>query len=300
MLLRFVSVTLLLIGVLGGTLGSSFQRRAPTERGGFKVVEADLHVHSHAGDGLLSPFGLVLLAQRQGLHAFAVTDHNRIFGAQASRWFSRLIDGPTVIVGEEITAPNYHLIGLGLSDRVTWRQSLAESAREIHSQGGVAIAAHPGKKYEETFEPAVLDLDGSEIMHPLAHSSSRRGMEMREFYQRAQAKNLHFAAVGSSDYHWFNSLGLCRTYIFVYNNAQDEILEALHSGRTVVYDVEGNMFGDPEFIRLLQEQPIKRDSVAYRYEGSGAIDVFTRSCGWLGLLGLVLFGRRKQVIGYVN
>lgn len=291
MLPRLVSGTLLLVGLLGGTFGSSFQARAPAERGGLKVVEADFHAHSHAGDGLFSPFGLVLLARSKGLHAFAITDHNRIYGARAARWFSRLIEGPTVIVGEEITAPDYHLIGLGLSNRVTWRQSLPEAATEIHSQGGVGIAAHPGRKYEQTLGPAIADLDGSEIMHPLVYSSSRRAVEMRQFYQRAKADSRYFAAVGSSDYHWFNSLGLCRTYVFVQTNTQAEILDALRNGRTVVYDLDGNMFGDSELIRLLQQQPIERYSVDYRYEGAGAIDVFTRSCGWLGLVGLLLFRR---------
>ena len=296
MLPRYVSAALLLIGLLGGTFHRTSQPTSPAERGGYKVVEADFHVHSHAGDGLLSPFGLVLFAQRQGLHAFAITDHNQTFAAPAGKWFSDLIGGPTVIVGEEITAPDYHLIGVGLTQRVTWKQSLADSINEIHRQGGVAIAAHPGRKYDQAFEPSINDLDGAEIMHPLAHASSERATELRESYQRGKAASLDLAAVGSSDYHWFNSLGLCRTYVFARNNNEQEILDALRKGRTVVYDVEGNAFGDAESIKLLQEQPIKRDSVDYNYRGSSTIDTLTRTCGWLGLAGLLFFRRRKRVL----
>lgn len=295
MLPRYISGALFLLGLLGGTFVGPSQPMSPAERGGYKVVEADFHVHSHAGDGLLSPFGLVLFAQRQGLHAFAITDHNQIFAARAGRWFSHLIGGPTVIASEEITAPDYHLIGVGLTERVAWRQSLTDSLREIHRQGGVAIAAHPGRKYDHAFGPAIQDLDGAEIMHPLAHASSERGMDLRGFYQRGKAANPDLVAVGSSDYHWFNSLGMCRTYVFVRNNEQQEILDALRKGRTVVYDVEGNAFGDADLIALLQAQPIKRDLVDYDYSGSGAIDVVTRTCGWLGLVGLVFFRQRKRV-----
>ena len=280
----------MLLGILGGTFSNSSPSTAPAERGGYTVVEADFHAHSHAGDGLLSPFGVVLFAQRKGLHAIAVTDHNQIYGARAARWFSGLIGGPTVIVGEEITAPDYHLIGLGLTNRVAWNQSLAETLTEIHRQGGVAIAAHPRQKHEPVFAPAIRDLDGSEVLHASAHSNVRRAAEMRNFYERAKASNPGLIAVGSSDYHWFNSLGLFRTYVFVRNNAPDEILEALHNGRTVVNDLEGNIYGDSELIRLLQEQPINHGSVGYSYAASSTIDAFTRTCGWLGLAGLLLFG----------
>ena len=296
MLPRYVSGALLLIGLLGGTLHRPSRPSEPAERGGYKVVEADFHVHSHAGDGLLSPFGLVYFARRQGLHAFAITDHNQIFAARAGKWFSELMGGPTVIVGEEITAPDYHLIGVGLTERVTWRQSLAASLSEIHRQGGVAIAAHPGRKYDQAFGPAIHDLDGAEIMHPLAHANSERATDLRDFYQRGKSASPDLVAVGSSDYHWFNSLGLCRTYVFVRDNEQQEILDALRKGRTVVYDVEGNAFGDAELIKLLQEQPITRDAVDYSYRGSGTIDVLTRTCGWLGLAGLLFLRRKKRVL----
>lgn len=296
MLPRYVSGALLLVGLLGGTFGGPYPSMTPVERGGYKIVEADFHVHSHAGDGLLSPFGLVYFARRQGLHAIAITDHNQIFAAPAGKRFSELIGGPTVLVGEEITAPDYHLIGLGLTDRVAWKQSLADSLSEIHRQGGVAIAAHPGRKYDRAFGAAINDLDGAEIMHPLAHTSTERAAQLRDSYQRGKAASPDFVAVGSSDYHWFNSLGLCRTYVFVRNNDQQEILDALRKGRTVVYDVEGNAFGNAELIKLLEEQPITRDSVDYSYRGSGTIDVFTRSFGWLGLAGLLFFRRRKRVV----
>ena len=292
MSLRFVSATFVLLGLIGGTLGEAFRAAPPAQRGGFKVLEADFHVHSHAGDGLLSPFGLMLLAQSKGLDVIAITDHNQIYAARAGRWFSKLVQGPTVIVGEEITAPDYHLIGLGLNERVSWHPPLEEVMREVHGQGGVAIAAHPSQQYERIFGSALKDLDGAEVMHPLAYSSGNRAKEMREFYRRAKGERPSVTAIGSSDYHWFNALGVCRTYVFVRNNSEADILESLRTGRTVVYDLEGNVFGDPELIGILQEQPINKE-IDYEYRASGSIDVLARTCGWLGLFGLFIFGRRK-------
>ncbi len=69
----------------------------------------------------------------------------------------------------------------------------------------------------------------------------------------------------------------------------------LRNGRTVVYDVEGNMYGRPELAQLLKEHPIPQNAVRYDYSGSGDIDVLTRVCGWCGLLGLLFFRREKQI-----
>jgi PHP domain len=295
-MLRIISGMLVILGVVAGTFSDPLRTTRPAERGGYKLIQADLHVHSHLGDGILSPFSLVLQARRQGLDAIAITDHNQIVGARSAHWFSTLIGGPTVLVGEEITAPSFHLIGVGLTDRVTWKQSAAGAIGEIHQQGGVAIAAHPGRKYWAAYDDVIRELDGTEVMHTVAYASGERGKEIRDFYRRAETSGHNLTAVGSSDYHWFNSLGLCRTYVFVRNNDEREILDALRDGRTVVYDPEGTGYGEPGLIRLLQEQPVRREVGDYEYSGSGLIDRVARTCAWFGLLGLVLFGRQKRSI----
>lgn len=293
-MLRIISGLLVLLGIIAGTLFDSVRNPSRNERGEYQIIEADLHMHSHLGDGMLSPFSLVLRARRQGLHAIAITDHNQISAAKLARWFSTLIGGPTVLVGEEITAPTFHLMAVGLNERVTWRQSASEAIQEIHRQGGVAIAGHPRRKYWVAYDDVIRELDGAEVMHPMAYASGEKGKELRDFYRRAEASGHNLTAVGSSDYHWFNSLGMCRTYVFVRNNDEREILDALREGRTVVYDTEGTAYGRPDLVRLLQEQPIKRDVVDYDYGGSGVIDRVARACGWLGLIGLVLCGRRES------
>ena len=119
-MLRLISGMLAILGAVAGTVSNPSLLLPPPERGTYKIVEADLHVHTHLGDGILSPFSLVLQARHQGLHAFAITDHNQILAGKWTRRFSNLIGGPTVLLGEEITAPDFHMIGVGLSERVAW------------------------------------------------------------------------------------------------------------------------------------------------------------------------------------
>ncbi|HET6890388.1 MAG TPA: hypothetical protein VFH31_04745, partial [Pyrinomonadaceae bacterium] len=103
-MIRLVAGILLIIGIAGGTLTETKRDVLPTQRDKYKVVEADFHVHAFFGDGQLSPFGIVSQARHKGLHALAITGHNQIFTGRLGRWFSHLIGGPTVLIGEEITA----------------------------------------------------------------------------------------------------------------------------------------------------------------------------------------------------
>ena len=158
-------------------------------------------------------------------------------------------------------------------------------------------AAHPTRRFWPALNDNVLrHLDAAEVVHPNEYASNGKWQEMRNFYQQTERVGYDLTAVGSSDYHWFNSLGICRTYVFVRNNDEAEILDALRAGRTVVYDREGNAYGNPELIELLQDEPIMRESGDYTYRGTGVVDVVTRTLGWLGVIGLVLFGRKKKVV----
>ena len=76
--------------------------------------------------------------------------------------------GPTVLVGEEITARRWHLIGVGIRDTVSWRQPLEAAIDAVHAQGGVAILAHPVDIYRSALNDAArTTLDGTEVRHAL-------------------------------------------------------------------------------------------------------------------------------------
>lgn len=91
------------------------EARAPEDR-------FDLHVHSSASDGSLSPAEVVREAARRGLAGFALTDHDTIEGleeaceeALAQRLV--LIPGVEISVSEESGARQMHILGLGIDPR---------------------------------------------------------------------------------------------------------------------------------------------------------------------------------------
>jgi hypothetical protein len=298
---RRVAFALVAIAIVGGTVLDRPAPKPEIRRGEWRVLEADLHAHTRFSDGFLSPFDLVIQGRRRGLDVLAVTEHNSVFPGKMARFWSGVVDGPTILVGEEVTTNRFHLHGIGIESRIDPSQSVAGVIKDIHAQGGIAIAAHPVKRYWKTFVPVEKELDGAEVMHPIAFGQQRGGWrwdEMRDFYVNAQKGGAHLTAVASSDYHFFSPLGVCRTLVFAKSGAAPDVLEALKNGRTVVHDLEGNAYGDPKMIELLQKEPYPNGLHDYDYQGSGLPDRVLRTLGWLGLLGVILFrnalGTRKK------
>jgi len=106
---------------------------------------------------------------------------------------------------------------------------------------------------------------------------------MRRFYLRKR-----LTAVGDSDFHSTHYPDCCRTYVFVRENSDAEILQALREGRTVVYDRDHKAYGDPALIRLAAQDgrlPLPLPGQA----PPGWLVMFSRYAGVLGLL-IALFG----------
>jgi predicted metal-dependent phosphoesterase TrpH len=80
----------------------------------------DLHTHSSASDGDLSPAELVAAAANQGLSAIALTDHDTIKGLKsaeetASKYSIRFIPGIELEIAWSADQGEFHLLGLGLA-----------------------------------------------------------------------------------------------------------------------------------------------------------------------------------------
>jgi hypothetical protein len=270
------------------------------------VLQVDLHAHTTFSDGTFSPLDVVLQARRRGLDAVAVTEHNLLFPARMARWFSARIGGPTVLLGEEVTSARAHVVALGL-ERAVAPGPLDEVLSAIHAQGGVAVAAHPVKLFWRSIDPVATDFDGAEVMHPIAWSfaganaddkggrSGWRWTEMRDWWLRVrdarEKEGRPFAAIGSSDAHFGATLGMDRTFVFARDDDAGSILEALRAGRTVVWDLQGNAYGDRALIEALAHDPLPaKDRPPYRPEG--ALDRVTRALGFFGVLLFVFFKRR--------
>ena len=282
---RWVAAGLIAVSLIAGTLSDTLRTNPPMMLGGSRVLSADFHVHSFPLSwATLAPWDTVLEAQRHRLDAIAITGHNHVWVAKVGSWFSYLIGGPTVLVGEEIVAPTYHLLAIGIDHTIAWRQPAAAAIDEIHRQGGVAIAAHPLFEYWAAFDATAMSkLDGAEVLHPLAYVRSPAYVQFQEFYARGR-----LTAIGDSDYHGLGPLGMCRTYVFARDNSPSAIVDALRAGHTVVYDRNGRSYGDPELIHLASQDPHFNPN-QFDEPPPGFLVMLSRVTGVAGLLFLILF-----------
>lgn len=89
----------------------------------YKSGNIDLHIHSTASDGSLDPLEIPLLAQKAGLKAIALTDHDAIEGAQKILANRHLLGPVHFLTGVEISVSppdffsvsgSFHILGYGI------------------------------------------------------------------------------------------------------------------------------------------------------------------------------------------
>ena len=289
---RSAFAVLLAAGATIGTLADQTPPHVPLRVGDYLVLSGDFHVHAFPGDGALAPWVLRQEAARAGLDVIAVTNHNQSLTGRLAEWVSERGDGPLMLTGQEITNPEYHMIAVGIDHAVNADQPAAGAIDDVHAQGGVAIAAHPSRRFHGYDDEAVARLDGAEAAHSDIHRDDVFRADLAAFFGRARGLNRGISAIGSSDFHLMPpGMGRCRTYLFVGERSKVAVLDAIRSGRTLAVDGDGRLQGDPNLIRVLG---------VLRPEGRSNVNPVWRrlslAMAWLGALGLVVFRNRPTTI----
>jgi hypothetical protein len=290
---RAVSAALLVAGLLMGTLAPAPPPRTAPTANGYTILAADLHVHAVPGDGALTPARLREQAARYGLDVIAITNHSQLHAARLMRWNDRRDLDPIVILGEEVTNPNYHLIAVGISRFVNWDQPAARAVDDVHAQGGVAIAAHPMRDYTRGWDDeGVSRLDGVEAAHPSLGEGVEIERQSAEFVARARALKPGIALIGSSDFHLHDRIGRCRTHVFVRERSAVGVLEAIRAGRTVAEAADGRLFGDPDLVKMVAAT---RSTGPALSPAEGPVpSTFSAAFAWFGVAGLMLLRSARR------
>ena len=100
-------------------------------------------MHTTASDGWPEPRQLVDYASATGLTVIAITDHDTIEGALRAAGHAAGRSRFEVVIGEEVSSRDGHIVGLFLERRVRPGMSAAATVHAIHDQGGLAVAVHP-------------------------------------------------------------------------------------------------------------------------------------------------------------
>jgi len=176
----------------------------------------DLHCHSSASfDSLADPRKMLEKARRIGLTHLAITDHERIEGAQRARDLG--IADIQVIVGEEVRSRDGDIIGLFLEEAVPPGMDAADTAAAITEQGGLVGLPHPfdglrssgGSKAEgaeATLERLASLVDYVEVHNARAYRDSNP-------LAGAYAQRHALPGLASSDSHSIMEIGIASTIL---------------------------------------------------------------------------------------
>ncbi|MDR2807884.1 MAG: PHP domain-containing protein [Spirochaetaceae bacterium] len=128
----------------------------------------DLHTHSTASDGSLTPVDLVAKAVNTGLSAIALTDHDTVAGlddaaAEAFRQGIRLIRGIEISIPWE--PGEFHLLGLGLQDPLpdTLSQALSKLVAQREERNRLMVELMQRKGIAVQYEDIVA-LSGGTVV----------------------------------------------------------------------------------------------------------------------------------------
>jgi predicted metal-dependent phosphoesterase TrpH len=176
-----------------------------------RPLNIELHCHTvHSMDGLMTFDSLLRTADKVGLDAVAITDHDTIEGAREFQERAKIRGSRLqIIVGEERTlSDGSHLIGLFLQHPIT-STDLPSVIREIHEQGGLCLIPHPFRRKDGLLRDS---------LEPVKSFAGRAaGFEFFSakcsFAENQKAASLLEATTltpfGGSDAHYESDLGEC-------------------------------------------------------------------------------------------
>ena len=140
----------------------------PSEK--YLAGQYDLHCHSTASDGALSPTDIVVRAYEQGIRCLALTDHDSIDGLEAAKQSADQFSDMTFINGIEMTCQwrkrVIHVVGLGFTPTDELR-SFLKAVTDLRDNRAEKICQKLIKKGLPDLLPYATKLaDGGQIGRP--------------------------------------------------------------------------------------------------------------------------------------
>ena len=144
----------------------------------------DLHMHSTASDGAVAPAEVVAAAQRAGLSAIALTDHDTVDGVAAAQAAGASL-GVRVIAGVELSAVDegdeIHVLGLHLSHPEHMASALEELKESRRDRAGLIVERLNSFGIPVTLEAVYAAAGGGAVGRPHIAKALVAGGWARDF-----------------------------------------------------------------------------------------------------------------------
>ncbi|MDI6866794.1 PHP domain-containing protein [Methanoculleus sp.] len=192
------------------------------------MLRCDLHIHTRfSRDGESSVEEILQQAERIGLDAVAITDHDTVEGAL----YAMECDTPlTVIPGTEISTQQGHLLALGITEPPPAGRDFFETVALARSRGALLILPHPYHRWRHgvgrRLAAGVEAVDAVEVFNSryITGSANRKAALI--------ARQFGKPGVAGSDAHNARYVGFGVTYVVAEPDAAS-IISAIREGRTM-------------------------------------------------------------------
>ena len=185
-------------------------------------MKADLHVHTtFSKDGRTSPSEAVRRAKVAGLGCIAFTDHNAA-GAAVEAGESDII----IIQGVEVTTKEGHIIVLGAREPIPKGLPAREVCERARKAGVITIVPHPYRWVTGVGAKAARAIPSDAMEGINGRSMHRDNVRSVEL-----CANLKRPAVGGSDAHVPEEIGIAYTILSDNCQTAEDVLEAIRNGK---------------------------------------------------------------------
>ena len=184
---------------------------------GKKRFKVNLHTHTSASDGHVTPEEAIEIYRQQGYDGLVLSDH-WVCGKE------RRVGEMLILSGAEYNTPGrdgvpgvFHIVGFGMTSEPALEagQSAQELIDGIHRAGGLAILAHPAWSLNTPEQiMALRDVDMTEIYNTVSGVHHSRRPDSSLIVDMIASQGRYYPLVADDDTHYYDS-DHCRSWIMV-------------------------------------------------------------------------------------
>jgi predicted metal-dependent phosphoesterase TrpH len=191
-------------------------------------LRLDLHLHStYSPDSRLTLEEAVGQLGIQGIHGFALTDHNTVAGHTALRALSERFPQYRFLAGMEVSTREGHLLVLGVPEVPPLHRPVEETIEWAEARNGVAIPAHPARHSHGVGLTVARRLKVAALETLNGHNSEKANLKAALL-----AAQNHLGETGGSDAHDIGGVGRGYTVFPPEVETAEQALEELRRRHT--------------------------------------------------------------------
>ena len=219
-------------------------------------IDTHMHEMTCSKDSFLKLDQMVQIAKARGLGGICITDHDSMGLKEFAAEYSQRTGFP-VFVGIEFFSLQGDIIAFGIHDYPGERIPAQDFIDLVKGQGGVCFAAHPFRSNNRGLEEhlrRVCGLDGLEVLN--GSTSMQACQKAAEF-----ALELGLFAMGSSDCHVPEKVGVCATYFPEEVHTMEEFLAVFKKGQMKPALYDGRAYRTID----IRNRSVRENLESYRY-----------------------------------